>query len=165
MAIVAYSGNHADGSPFGRLFDTEEAELFAGDFCPLPDGSSGTAKEDLYLARNGDWVKNRVTLPSVGNDSSDYVRISPDEARSWLKNNNHPEAVKQYFERSKGGRPPIGDRLITTAPARMHNQIAVLSEMYAEDMPETVRRLLREALAHREEIGAPGSRDADLRPY
>jgi hypothetical protein len=40
----------------------------------------------------------------------------------------------------------------------VHNEIADLAEMYAEPMPDTIRRLLVEALEHRRVIGAPGSR-------
>lgn len=161
MARISYTATEG-GMTVGGVFNSETAQSFVGND-PAPDGYA--SPEELFLTDDGWWILNRVV------DTGDPVRstyelIQPDEARAWLTENNHPEAVKRYFERPKGGRPSIGDRLITTVPARMHNQIAVLSEMYAEDTPDTVRRLLREALAHREEIGAPGSSDyVPGRPY
>lgn len=169
MPIIAYTAIASDGSLHGEVFETDKAERFEGAFCPLADGSAGTSKEDLYLVDGRHWIKNTVTLHGrkgdVAEDSSTYIAISLTEAREWMERHNYPEAVRRYFVNTKGGRPPIGERLITTVPARTHNQIAVLSEMYGEDVPDTVRRLLDEALAHRETIGAPGSRDADIRPY
>lgn len=154
MARIAYTDTHPDGSTFGGWFESDNAEKFEGN--DQPEGSYALP-EELYLTDDGFWILNQVVIANP--DRSTYTLVDADEARQWLEENNHPEAVQRYFERPKGGRPRIGERLITTAPARMHNQIAALSEMYAEDMPDTVRRLLREALAHREAIGAPGSRD------
>jgi hypothetical protein len=150
MAVIAY-----EGEP-GGLFDSERAECFTGNFSPTDLHGSGTAKEDLYLTDKGHWIKNRVVL--IAPDTSVYVLITDDEAHAWLKEHDYPEAAKRYFERPRGGRPRIGEKLITTVPARVHNEIADLAEMYAEDMPDTVRRLIDEALAHRAAIGAPGSR-------
>jgi hypothetical protein len=154
MAYIEYTSTHPDGMQFGGIFNSENAIPFEGN-----DSDDGTyaLPETLYLHDSDVWILNRVI---IGNpDRSTYTLVDADEARRWLEENNHPETVKRYFERPKGGRPRIGERLITTAPARMREQIAALSESYAEDMPDTVRRLLREALAHREAIGAPGSRD------
>lgn len=159
MARIAYTGTHPDGMTFGGLFDSDTAEVFEGND-PDPDGYA--MGEELFLS-GAAWILNRVT---AGNpDRSTYELIEADEAREWLEENHHPEAVKRYFKNAKGGRPSIGERLVTRVPARTHNRIAALSELYAEDMPDTVRRLLDEALSHRETIGAPGSRDADVRPY
>jgi hypothetical protein len=150
MARVAFNGTHDGGTYHGGWFETDNAEKFQG---KDPDFDSRSMTEHLYLTADGDWVLNEAD----GTDST-YTKLSADEAHAWLQENDHPEAAKRYFERPKGGRPKIGERLITTVPARMHNEIADLSEMYAEDMPETVRRLLGEALEHRRIIGAPGSR-------
>lgn len=155
MPIIAYGGV-LDG-----LFDSDEAERYTGSFCPDGDRSSGTSKEDMYLTKTGDWIKNSVAIRTVDGRpeyTSTYTLATFEEAQEWLKDHDYPEAATRYFERPRGGRPKIGDKLITTVPARMHNEIAELAEMYAEDMPDTVRRLLTEALAHRETIGAPGSR-------
>lgn len=159
MARIAYTGTYSDGMPFGGVFDSDSAESFEGND-PNPDGY--VMAEELFLTGSDTWILNQVTAGSP--DRSTYEVISPDTAREWLDKNHHPEAVKRYFERSKGGRPGIGERLVTRVPARTYNQIAALSEMYAEELPETVRRLLSEALSHRETIGAPGSRDADRHP-
>lgn len=154
MSIIAYGG------VLSGLFDSDEAERFTGSFCPDGDRDSGTSKEDLYLTNKGEWIRNHVVIKSVNglNEyTSTYTLATNEEAQDWLKEHDYPEAATRYFERPRGGRPKIGDKLITTVPARMHNEIAALSEMYDEDMPDTVRRLLTEALAHRETIGAPGS--------
>lgn len=153
MARIAYTGTHPDGMTFGGLFETESAEKFEGNDQPE---ESYALPEELYLSEDGYWILNQVVVASP--DRSTYTLVSADDARAWLEANDHKEAVQRYFERPKGGRPRIGERLITTVPARMHNEIADLAELYAEDMPETVRRLLREALEHRRTIGAPGSR-------
>lgn len=155
MARISYTGTRPDGLTFGGVFDSDAAEMFEGND-PDPDGYTST--EELFLTDDGWWILNRV-IDTGDPIQSTYALIDADLARKWLIENGHPEAVKRYFERPKGGRPPIGERLNTSVPARMYNQIAALSEMYAEDLNDTVRRLLREALAHREEIGAPGSRD------
>ncbi|MFE0472385.1 hypothetical protein ACFW2V_12295 [Streptomyces sp. NPDC058947] len=154
MARIAYTGTHPDGSTFGGWFESDTAERFEGNEQPE---DSYALPEELYLTEDGSWILNQFVVANP--DRSTYTLVSDQEAHTWLKENDYPEAAKKYFERPKGGRPQIGERLITTAPARMHNQIAALSEMYAEDMSNTVRRLLREALAHREAIGMPGSRD------
>lgn len=156
MARITYTGTHPDGSTFGGWFESDTAEKFEGNE-RQEAGCSYALPEELYLTEDGLWILNRFVVANP--DRSTYIWMPDQEAHAWLKDNNYPEVAKKYFERPKGGRPAIGDRLITTAPARMRNQIAALSEMYAEDMPDTVRRLLREALAHREAIGAPGSRD------
>ncbi|MCX4799648.1 hypothetical protein OG497_37975 [Streptomyces sp. NBC_01242] len=150
MARVAFSTTHDGGRYHGGWFETDSAEVFEG---KTPEFDSRSMTEYLYLTADGDWFLNEAS----GEDTT-YTRLDADDAHTWLKDNNHPEAAKRYFERPKGGRPKIGERLITTAPARMHNEIAELAEMYAEDMPETIRRLLCEALEHRRIIGAPGSR-------
>lgn len=153
MARITYTGTHPDGSTFGGLFDSDDAEWFEGNDS---DPDDYTMQEELYLTSDDRWILNRVVASDI--DRSTYELITPERAREWLEENNYPEAVRRYFERPKGGRPRIGERLITRAPARMHNKIAVLAEMYGEDMPDTVRRLLDEALTHRETIGAPGSK-------
>ncbi|MFE6000387.1 hypothetical protein ACFQ6C_26560 [Streptomyces sp. NPDC056454] len=150
MARVPFSTVYLGGNHHGGWFETDNAEVFEG---KDPAYDSGSMTEYLYLTADGDWLLNEAT-----GSNTIYTKQEADDAHEWLKDNNHPEAAKRYFERPKGGRPKIGDRLITTVPARMHNEIADLSEMYAEDMPETVRRLLGEALEHRRIIGAPGSR-------
>jgi hypothetical protein len=156
MARVAYTGKHADGMEFGGLFETGNAEKFEGNESDYSNEYDYSLPDELYLTEDGAWILNQVVVGSP--DRSTYTLLSADEARAWLEGNNHPEAVTRYFERPKGGRPKIGDRLITTAPARVHNEIADLAEMYAEPMPDTIRRLLIEALEHRRIIGAPGSR-------
>ncbi|MGW7100309.1 hypothetical protein [Streptomyces sp. NPDC054838] len=150
MARVAFNGIHNGCTYNGGWFETDDADMFEG---KDPDFDSRSMTEHLYLTADDDWVLNEAN----GSDST-YTKLDADDARTWLQENKHPEALKRYFERPKGGRPAIGERLITTVPARTHNEIADLSEMYAEDMPETIRRLLSEALEHRRIIGAPGSR-------
>lgn len=152
LAYIAYNATAPDGTPEGRLFDPQEAELFPGND---PDDGE-LVWEHLYLTEKGVWIKNTIRFGSP--DTSSFDAVPPEVAHAWLKDNNHQEAAERYFERPKGGRPKIGERLITTAPARMHNEIAELAEMYAEEMPDTIRRLLGEALEHRRIIGAPGSR-------
>jgi len=156
MPIIPYRALKAsDGRDYG-LFDSDRTEEFRGGFMPRDRFSSSTAKQDLYLLDTKDvWVLNTVDLGEFNH--STYVEITPDEAEKWLRSYGYPEAADRHFSRPKGGRPRIGEKLTTRVPARTYNQIAELSEMYAEDMPETVRRLIDEALAHRETIGAPGS--------
>ncbi|WP_405749494.1 hypothetical protein OG232_04780 [Streptomyces sp. NBC_01411] len=145
------------------MFDPDTATRFRGN---LPGDDH--AWEDVYRTEDGSWVKNRVVFTNkiaikgrilLGKpDVSIYTAMTEEDARTWLTDNDYAEAVKRHFERPKGGRPSIGEKLITRVPARMHNEISDLAEMYDEDMPETVRRLLSEALGHRRIIGAPGSR-------
>ncbi|MGW1436952.1 hypothetical protein ACWD7M_17080 [Streptomyces griseus] len=150
MARVAFNTVYNGGSYHGGWFETDDAEVFEG---KPPAYDSGTMTEYLYLTAETDWMLNEAR-----DSNSTYTRLDADDAHAWLKDNDHPEAAERYFERPKGGRPKIGERLITTATARMHNEIVDLSEMYAESLPETIRRLLGEALEHRRIIGAPGSR-------
>jgi hypothetical protein len=141
-----------------RLFDTEDAEEFEGEVTLPAMRKPGTAWEvGMYLTRDGAWVLNTLIIRKE-DFLNVYKEVEGDEANRWLKKHHHLEAAERYFERPKGGRPKIGERLITTAPARVHNEIADLAEMYAEPMPDTIRRLLVEALEHRRVIGAPGSR-------
>jgi hypothetical protein len=158
---IAYTSLDSDGPINSRVFDTDQAEEFEGDD-PAPRlRVEGTAwNVGMYLTREGRWVVSTLLIRSAekGGSGTVYMEVDGDRAHEFLKKYHHLEAAQRYFERPKGGRPKIGDRLITTVPARMHNEIADLAEMYAEDMPETVRRLLGEALEHRRIIGAPGSR-------
>jgi hypothetical protein len=153
MARIAYTGKNEDGSEFGGLFESDMAERFEGNESDTGDEYDYSLPEELYLTDAGSWILNQATVANP--DRNTYTALSPDEARAWLEANNHPEAAKRYF-RPRGGRPNIGERLITTAPARMIAQIADLAEEYDEDIPDTVRRLLREALTHRETIGILG---------
>jgi hypothetical protein len=156
MARIAYTGTDDSGMTIGGMFESDTAEKFDGNESNYADEHDYSLPEELYLTDSGSWILNQAVVASP--DRSTYTRLSADEARAWLEANNHPEAVTRYFERPKGGRPKIGERVITTIPARLHNEIVDLSEMYAEDFPETLRRLLGEAIEHRRIIGAPGSR-------
>lgn len=170
--LIAYTSLASDDEqPINsRVFDTEQAEEFEGDN-PAPRlRVAGTAWEvGLYRIREGRWTshprKERWVMAKLlirtaeeGGSGTVYMEVEGDRAHRFLKKYHHVEAAERYFERPKGGRPKIGERLITTVPARMHNDIADIAEMYAETMPDTVRRLLEEALEHRRVIGAPGSR-------
>ncbi|MFH8483175.1 hypothetical protein [Streptomyces sp. NPDC018055] len=141
-----------------RLFDTECAEEFEGDTTLPGMRKPGTEWEvGMYLTRDGAWVLNTLIVRKQ-DVINVFKEVEGDRAHAWLKQYHHLEAAERYFERPKGGRPKIGERLITTVPARVQHEIADLAEMYAEPMPDTVRRLLGEALEHRRIIGAPGSR-------
>jgi hypothetical protein len=101
MAIVAYLAVASDGSLHSEVFETDAADRFKGSFCPLPDGSSRTAKEDLYRTDDGTWIKNTVVLNSrngseVG-DTSTYTSISRADARDWLKQHDYVEALSRLL--------------------------------------------------------------------
>lgn len=141
------------------LFDSDLAEYYPG-LEPERRDPDTYWEASLYLTAEDQWVMNILAFGPENHHVAFYTLVEAHIARLWLEANNYPEVVNRYFNRPKGGRPGIGDKLITRVSARMYNQIADLSELYAEDMPETVRRLLGEALSHRETIGAPGSRSA-----
>lgn len=99
MAIVAYRAVASDGSLHGCVFETDKAERFQGSFCPLADGSAGTAKEELYRTETGTWIKNVVILNSrrrsEAGDDSTYISISTSDAREWLKSNGFTQKAAQ----------------------------------------------------------------------
>ncbi|MEV7675012.1 hypothetical protein [Streptomyces sp. NPDC088752] len=144
----------SDGSK--GVFDTHLAVEFDGE-SPQSIEEEGFWEANLFLTAEDHWVLNNVALGKNSKGSA-YIQVDGDRARAWMERNGHTEAVTRYFERPKGGRPGVGEKLFARVPARTYNQIADLAELYAEDMSSTVRRLLHEALTHRETIGAPGSR-------
>ncbi|MEU6362202.1 hypothetical protein [Streptomyces albidoflavus] len=157
---LAYLSLDSDAPIRSRLFDTEDSEEFEGDATLPSMRKPGTEWEvGMYLTRDGAWVLN-VLMVRERDVVNMYREVDGAQAHQWLKRYQHLEAAERHFERPKGGRPKIGERLITTASARVHNEIAELAEMYAEPVPDTIRRLLMEALEHRRIIGAPGSRQS-----
>lgn len=99
MAIVSYRAVASDGSLHGELFETDDAERFKGAFCPFPDGSSGTSKEDLYLTDDGVWIKNSVVFDgrSATPKTSLFHSVSKPEARDWLKRHDQAEAASRLL--------------------------------------------------------------------
>lgn len=156
MALIEYSSTDQHGDQVDRLFESDEAEMYEGE--RLDDDWERLYRvEPEWSFETGQfWVLNKISfeLPEV----STYTAIAPEEAHAWLKANDYKEAAERYFERPRGGRPKIGERLITTAPVRVHNEIAELAKTYEEEVPDTIRRLLLEALEYRRIINAPDSR-------
>lgn len=157
MALIGYLFTDRHGDQVDRLFESDEAEMYEGERVDDDWERLYLVEPEFAVEASQIWILNKISFE--GPEVSDYLVISAEEAHAWLKANDYREAAERYFERPKGGRPKIGERLITTAPARMHNEIADLAEMYAEPMPDAIRRLLTEALEHRRIIGAPGSRE------
>jgi len=116
------------------------------------NGSGGVGRgQAVYRTAGGKWVLENWT--AWQNEAHTHYFITPAAAQTWLLRNHEDAAVAQYFgllaeeEDRRPGRPEIGGIVQVRLGDELFNRLDHLARERDSSRAETIREILRVALA------------------